>query len=120
MEEFIDYIFLDIEQDKHETTPLKILTGKFKDVTICYGRVKIKEVSEDQAVLQFNYKFVAPLDKLEQQTLENDIEFKNYLGMLLNHIILESNEPNESREDYIEESGNERRILTKSPTVSKD
>lgn len=76
--------------DLAEFYGVKIKTGIWKDVILVYGSVSIKE-SEDKssATLGFNYNIQDPADH-DYEHLNADVNFNEYLGDLLKHIIEDS------------------------------
>jgi hypothetical protein len=86
-----DFRFRDdmVKADSKDTVPIEILTGPYKNVILRYTRVGIKEKEDDTAVLQFEYNLVAMGDHTET-SLRKDARFQTHLGILLNHLILES------------------------------
>ena len=115
-EEWVDYVFL--EPDKRDPTiPLKILTGPYKDVTLCFGTVRLVEDEyRDIATLRFTYKVLSPEAKVK--SLNKDPVFKEYIGRVLNNVILEAtNESGESNSEIFDE---EPKLREKGSSVSKD
>lgn len=87
-----DFCFRDdISIEKTETVPIEILTGPYKSVIMRYSRVGIKEKEDDTAVLRFQYDLLEMGEHTETQ-LRKDPRFEQHLGILLNHLILESAE----------------------------
>lgn len=96
-----DYRFRDdLLKDESETVPMEILTGPYKDVIMRYTRVGVKEKDDSTAVLQFQYDLIEMGEHTETQ-LRKDPRFEQHLGILLNHLILESaeSEVNANRKD---------------------
>jgi hypothetical protein len=84
MFEGIDYCFI-YPKDDDKTVNIKFLAGPYKDVIFRYGRVKI-EPEGDQAYLRFHFDVIeSPNIKIKK--LEKDIDFRNYIGNLLNDLI---------------------------------
>ena len=122
-QEWQDYVFLDVHE-KEPTVPLKLLTGPYADVILCFGKVRLeeKENSKDIGVLQFTYKVLEPIEK--RDVLDADQNFKEYIGRVLNSVILEAidesgtnnpQEPNEERGVFEEDSSvSKSRVLPKS------
>lgn len=90
------------------TVPIEILTEPYKNVIFRYTTVGIKEMENGTAVLRFQYDLL-DLAEFSETTLRNDKRFEKHLGLLLNHLILESaeHEHNESRKDNPTESSDE-------------
>ena len=83
-----DYKF--IESDQEDWYGVELLTGKWKGVKYIYGKVSVKESPETgMATLGFTWN---PIDTngFEYDDLLNDINFKNYLGGVLQNIIEDS------------------------------
>ena len=76
-----------VESPNVEFYGIKLLTGKYKNVLYIYGEVSIKESPElDIATLAFTYD-IQESGSFEEQDLINDIEFKNYIGAVLQNIM---------------------------------
>ena len=101
-----DFRFRDdmFKKDSNDTIPIEILTGPYKNVILRYTKVGVKEKEDDTAILQFQYDLVEMSDHTET-SLRKDTRFETHLGILLNHLILESlGAPvNESRKNDTEE-----------------
>jgi hypothetical protein len=80
MIEGIDYIFV-YSEDKTETVRIKILSGEYADVVYKYGGVKFEE-KNDECHLLFNYT-VLESPKIKPKQLENNENFKTFIGNLL-------------------------------------
>ena len=69
---------------------VQLLKGKYANVIFTYGKVQIKEPTEDGSLpLSFNWKLEEKPDTLEE-TLEDSAEFQNYIGDILADLIQES------------------------------
>ena len=105
-----DFRFRDdmINKDTTDTIPIEILTGPYKSVILRYTRVGVKEKEDDTAVLQFQYDLLE-MGEHTETSLRNNTRFTEHLGILLNHLILESlgAPDNESRKNNTEESVDE-------------
>ena len=101
-----DFRFRDdmFKKDSTDTIPIEILTGPYKNVILRYTRVGVKEKEDDTAVLQFQYDLL-DMGEHTETTLRKDTRFTEHLGILLNHLILESlgAQNNEPRKDNTEE-----------------
>lgn len=88
-----------IEADDSDWYAIELLTGKWKGVKYMYGKVKVNESPElGTATLSFSWN---PIDiqQFEEDDLLNDINFKNYIGGVLQNIIevsLDESEKNKS------------------------
>ena len=79
-----------VESNDVELYGVKLLTGKWKDVVYIYGQVKIKESPElDIATLAFTYD-IQESGQFEEDELIGDIDFRNYIGGILQNIMEES------------------------------
>ena len=84
-----------VESNNIEFYGVKLLTGKWKDVVYIYGQVKIKESPElDIATLAFTYD-IQEAGQFEEDELIGDIDFRNYIGGILQNIMEESLEQGE-------------------------
>jgi hypothetical protein len=105
-----DFRFRDdmVEAAAEGTVPIEILTEPYKGVIFRFTTVGIKELENGTAVLRFQYDLL-DVGEFTETTLRNDKRFEQHLGVLLNHLILESaeHELNESRksdtEEFVEE-----------------
>ena len=69
---------------------VKLLTGKYKNIIVIYGKVSIVEDKEnDEARLAFNYAIQDPAD-FDVEFLQSDEDFNNYLGAILQYVIEDS------------------------------
>tara|TARA_B100001093_G_scaffold6187_1_gene6253 strand:- start:21560 stop:21901 length:342 start_codon:yes stop_codon:yes gene_type:complete len=69
---------------------VKLLKGKYTDVIFTYGKVQIKEPTEDGSLpINFNWKLEEKPDTLEE-ILEESTEFQHYIGDILADLIQES------------------------------
>lgn len=69
---------------------VKLITGKYKNVIVIYGKVSIKEDKEnDEARLSFTYAIQDPAD-FDLEFLQKDEDFNNYLGAVLQFFIEDS------------------------------
>lgn len=89
---------------ENENSPLSgvlLKTGTWKDVMLVYGQVGIKEDPNlDMATLSFNYTVQDPGD-FSVEELDKDESFKNYLGAILQYIIMDSLEAKDTNQDII-------------------
>ena len=84
-----------VESANIEFYGVKLLTGKWKGVVYIYGQVKIKESPElDIATLAFTYD-IQEAEQFEESELIGDINFRNYIGGILQNIMEESLEKGE-------------------------
>jgi hypothetical protein len=105
-----DFKFRDdmFNKNTKDTIPIEILTGPYKNVIMKFTTVGIKEQDDGMAVLRFQYDLLEMGDHTETQ-LRKDTRFEQHLGLLLNHLILESAEYeyNESGKDNLTEPSDE-------------
>lgn len=93
-----DYTFAD--NGFNEMWAVKLLT-KYAGVVYCYGKVtaKVEEENDDgsaMASLKFQYQILEPGDH-DQEELESDADFNNYIGDVLNHILQDAFENDKYR-----------------------
>jgi len=80
-----DYKF--VESNLSDLYGIKLVGGEWDDVVITYGKVTIKENKESGlATLAFSYHVEDP-NTFQPDQLEQSVDFKNYLGDVLSHII---------------------------------
>jgi hypothetical protein len=82
-----DYMFID--KIKADTTPLKLLTGPYKDVVYRYINMSVKENTDDTATLVFDYELFE-MGNHTETTLRKDDRFTEHIGLVLNALILEA------------------------------
>lgn len=90
-----DYMFMD--SIKVETTPLKLLTGPYKDVVYRYTNLSIKENENDTATLSFSYELYE-MGEHTETSLNKDKRFQEHIGLILNSLILEAVEHTENKQ----------------------
>ena len=102
-----------------DTVPIQILTGPYKDVIFRYIRVSVKEQDGGDAKLQYQYELLEMGSYTETQ-LRKDSRFSQHIGIILNHLILETVEAdNANRENNPEEFDEEPALYEEVPSVSK-
>lgn len=101
-----------------DTIPIEVLTGPYKNVIYRYVKIGVKEKDDGEAVLQFIYDLLEMGDHTET-SLRNDMRFTNHIGLILNHLILETLEGKDdvAGENYSEEPDSQRRLSPKGPTI---
>ena len=77
-----DYTFAESEADDHWA--VRLITN-YPRVTYMYGEIKVREKT-NEATLDFKYKILDG-GQFEIDALEQDNDFKNHLGAVLQHII---------------------------------
>jgi hypothetical protein len=93
-----DYTFAD--NGFNEQWAVKLKT-KYEGVVYCYGKVtaKIQEIADNgdgMASLKFQYQILDPGNH-DQEKLEADNDFNNYIGDVLNHILQDAFENDKYR-----------------------
>lgn len=82
--EQVDYTFIPSDEDS-SLANVKLISGNYDGVVYSYGKVSIEEDEEkDQAFLSFGFNVV---DNNGIFGLEENLEFKNYIGEVLNAIM---------------------------------
>lgn len=105
-----DFIF--IENESVDFYAIELKTGKWSGVSYIYGKVSIKETPElDTATLQFSYT-VRDSGKFEEDDLINDINFKNYIGDILQYVISDSLDNREGKIGHINTDTDTRTITS--------
>lgn len=90
-----DYCFIYPKDDKHSVY-IKLLKGVYKDTIFKYGKVKVKE---DPPSLLFAFDVIEST-VAKPRRMEKDLEFRDYLGDLLVHIMTSNMD-----EEFIDEAG---------------
>ena len=80
---------------------VKLITGKYKNIIVIYGKVSVQELDTDEARLSFTYAVQDPAD-FDLEFLQGDEEFNNYLGAILEFFIQDSLENKEATIGNIE------------------
>lgn len=90
MTEKKDYVF--VENDLHtDQYSIKLLSGRWAGVIYTYGRTRLTEDKENDVLkISFVYKIERCPDGMNSQSLDEDSDFKNYIGDLLNHLLSQS------------------------------
>ena len=79
-----------VENEASAFHGVKLKTGTWKNVTVVYGQVGVREDETlDLATLSFNYTILDPAE-FNIDELNEDEGFKNYLGAVLQYIITDS------------------------------
>ena len=79
-----------VENEASAFHGVKLKTGTWKNVTVVYGQVGVREDTNlDLGTLSFNYTILDPAD-FNIDELNEDEGFKNYLGAVLQYIITDS------------------------------
>ena len=112
-----DYKFRD--DYKTDTIPIELLTGPHKGVIFRYTNVRIDEREDGTAKIGFGYDL---LDRkgFSETTLANNKHFQEFLGLILNQLILDVTEYDlANRKNNLEESVEEHEFYEESPSVSE-
>ncbi len=95
-----DYTY--VENEASIVQGVKYKTGPYKDVIVMYGTVSIKEDEDlDVARLGFTFQIADPAEFTVEE-LEQEEAFKNYMGDVLRHIIINNLDNNKARIGNIE------------------
>ena len=96
-----DSDFTVVENPESDFYGVKLLTGKYKDVTVIYGKVSIKEDKElDIGTLEFTWTCIDPAE-FNDKELDKNEEFNNHLGDILTYIISDSLEKKKGQIGHI-------------------
>ena len=96
MTEGVDYCFI-YPKDDAQTVHIKLLDGPYKDTVFKYGKVKFEERHEDVHLV---FAFDVIESNIKAKKLEKDIDFKNYIGDFLVHLM-----SNNMEQEIIDETG---------------
>jgi hypothetical protein len=101
-EEGVDYSFVPYD---NEYASIKILDGEYENTIYMYGNVNFDE-TDGQAYLSFNYEILD--SDLDKTILEDDEDFKQYIGDILSSILIKKLEQEKKIHEFgtvdIEES----------------
>jgi hypothetical protein len=97
MIEGLDFCYIYPKEDG-QAVHIRLLEGPYKDTIFKYGKVKFEEINQ-QMHLQFGYDVLESTVK-KPRKLEQDEDFKNYLGDLLVEIMSSNME-----QEIIDETG---------------
>jgi hypothetical protein len=90
-----DYTFM--ENPMSENWAIHIKTGTWEGVQYAYGKIGLREhADQDGATLQFNYAILDSCD-FDKNELQCDVNFNNYIGDILSHILTDAFENNNFR-----------------------
>jgi hypothetical protein len=112
-----DYQFRD--EYKTDTVPIEILTGPHKGVIFRYLNVRVVENEDGTAKIGFGYDL---LDRngFTETTLANNKHFQEFLGLVLNQLILDVTEYDvANRKNDLDESIEERTVYEEGSSVSE-
>ncbi len=95
-----DYTY--VENEQSIVQGVKYKSGPYKDVIVMYGTVSIKEDEDlDVARLGFTFQIADPAEFTVEE-LEKEEAFKNYMGDVLRHIIINNLDNKKARIGNIE------------------
>ena len=97
-----DYTFIESEQDDQWAVRLR---SEFPGVDFMFGEIKVREVDEE-AILDFKYYIMDP-GEFEKDWLDENEDFKNYIGQVLQHIIMDAAENGKIRNERSEHTTND-------------
>ena len=99
-----EYKFRD-DLKNHDTVPIELLTEPWQGVILKFLTVGVREQENGTAVLRFTYELI-DMGKHTETNLRNSKKFEEFVGLILNMMILETSEgPNaeDIREDDTDE-----------------
>ena len=114
MQEGIDFKFRDdLIKEKTDTVPIELMIDFYSGIVYRYEKMQIVE-QDNQAIMKFDYTILES-GKLKEKNLRKDQRFHEILGVILNKMLLDAAEWEQTREDmnarrtddtqeYIEES----------------
>jgi hypothetical protein len=80
-----------VEKATSEMYSVRIKEGSYSGTILTYGKVAIRvDPESDTATLSFTYKVDEANPPYSIAELDKSVEFKNYLGEILSHILLSS------------------------------
>lgn len=82
-----DYKFRD--DLKYDTVPIELMSGPYKGIVLRYTQVSIKEQTDENATIKFDYDLIKA-DGFNKLKLKRDDMFQEHIGLILNSMILES------------------------------
>lgn len=91
-QENVDYVFKNAEDDSGLMN-IKLVSGEYDGVEYRYGKVSVEEDKEnDKAYLSFEFDIIDPG---ENNLLEENVDFKDHIGVILQNIMMKSIETNQ-------------------------
>lgn len=94
-----DYTFIESDADDQWAIRLR---SEFPGVDFMLGEIKVKEVGEE-ALLDFKYYIIDP-GEFDKDWLDDNDDFKNYIGQVLQHLIMDAVENGKIRDERSEHS----------------
>jgi hypothetical protein len=83
---------------KEDTTPIKLLTGPYKDVVYRYTHMSVQENEDDTATMKFDYELYE-MGNYTETSLRKDKRFAEHIGLILNALILEALDSQETKQE---------------------
>ena len=85
--EITDYIFVD-DPTNDKVYAIRLVSGKYANTVYKYANIKISEDTEKQTcTLSYAYRIMSTPQKYNKETLDDDVDFKNYIGDILSDIL---------------------------------
>lgn len=107
----------DLVASKMDTVAIELIAGPYKGIVYRYTKVNVKvDTDKDLAVLKFGYDLLELPKTFKQKILKKDKKFQEYLGLILNTLILEISDmvdkPDSLTDDIVDlgETGADREI----------
>jgi hypothetical protein len=85
--EITDYIFVD-DPSNDKVYAIRLVSGKYADTVYKYANIKISEdTQKEECTLSYAYRIMSTAHKYDKETLDADVDFKNYIGDILSDIL---------------------------------
>lgn len=82
-----DYIFVD-DPSNDKIYAIRIVSGEYADTVYKYANIKISEdTQKEECTLSYAYRIMSTSQKYDKETLDADVDFKNYIGDILSDIL---------------------------------
>lgn len=91
LQENVDYRVI-VPVESGTLANIEILNDQFKDVIFRYGKISVNEEKDETATLSFEYDVI---NAAGIENLEENEDFKNFLGDLISSILLDQIEKSE-------------------------
>jgi len=86
-----------INNTENDTSPIRLIQGKFINFVYKYGAVKVGSFEEDDVPVTFEYDLLeAPTSYITEDEDAEKIEFENLIGDILVDIIINSKDVKET------------------------
>jgi len=66
MDKAPDYKFMENMMDGHETCPIQITSGEFKDIVFKYGKISLKEIENEQLSVNMDITMLKAPENFDQ------------------------------------------------------